>query len=132
MEGGVGQSREPKIECLLPSYFCPPVSGQEPTGSSRFWPLPLFFQNRLTVRASLLVDIMLGILCVSGSGTRPVCSRRTVENLKIAYEIVRHNLQERTDKQAESEEKLSIPHYQPGCHVLIHRPVADGPNPKNL
>ena len=22
---------------MLPSYFCPPVSGQEPTGSSRFW-----------------------------------------------------------------------------------------------
>ena len=93
---------------------------------------PQIFLNRLIVTASLLVDIMLGILCVSGSGTRPVCSRRTVENLKIAYEIVRHNLQERTDKQAESEEKLSIPHYQPGCHVLIHRPVADGPNPKNL
>ena len=28
---------------MLPSYFCPPVSGQEPTGSSRFWPLPFNF-----------------------------------------------------------------------------------------
>ena len=31
-----------QIECLLPSYFCPPVSGQGPTRSSRFWPLPLW------------------------------------------------------------------------------------------
>ena len=86
--------------------------------------------NRLTVRAPLLVDIMLGILCTSDSGTPATCSRRTVGTLQLDYEIVRHNLQERTDKQAESNEKLSIPHHQPGYHVLIHRPVADRPNPK--
>ena len=57
---------------------------------------------------------MLGILCMSGSGTRAACSRRTVGNLQLAYEIARHSLQERTDKQAESKEKLSIPQYQPG------------------
>ena len=75
---------------------------------------PQIFFNRLIVTASLLVDIMLGILCMSDTGTPATWSRRTVESLKIAYENVRHNLQERTDKQADSEEKLSIPHYQPG------------------
>ena len=28
------------MECLLPSYFCPPVSGQKPTVRYRFWLLP--------------------------------------------------------------------------------------------
>ena len=58
---------------------------------------------------------------------------RTVENLQLACEIARRNLQERADKQSESNEKLSIPQYQPlpGDHVLVHRPytVADGPTP---
>ena len=91
---------------------------------------PSLFIYRLTVRASLFVDVMLGILCTSGSGTRAACSRRTVGNLQLAYEIVRHNFQERTDKQAESKEKWLIPHYQPGYHLLICRSVDDGPGPK--
>ena len=83
-------------------------------------------------RASLPVDIILGVPCTSGSGTRLDCSRRTVENLQLAYEIARRNLQERADKQSESNETLSIPQYQPGDRVLVHRPytVDDGPNPK--
>ena len=38
-----------RIECLLPSYFYQPVSGEEPTGSSRFWPLP-FFSDSISTR----------------------------------------------------------------------------------
>ena len=83
-------------------------------------------------RASVPVDLIIGVPCTSGSGTRLDCSRRTVENLQLAYELARRNLQERADKQSESNEKLSIPQYQPGDQVLVHRPytVADGPNPK--
>ena len=83
-------------------------------------------------RALSPVDITLGVPCTSGSETRLNYSRRTVENLQLAYEIARRNLQERADKQSESNEKLSIPQYQPGDQVLVHRPytVADGPNPK--
>ena len=83
-------------------------------------------------RASLPFDIILGVQCTSGSGTRLDYSRRTVENLQLAYEIARRESQERADKQSESNEKLSIPQYQPGDHVSVHRPytVADGPNPK--
>ena len=83
-------------------------------------------------RASFPVDIILRIPYIVGSGTRLGCSRRTVENLQLAYEIASRNLQERTDKQAESKEIVSFPHSQPGYQVLIHRPctVADGLNPK--
>jgi len=83
-------------------------------------------------RASLTVDIILGVPCTSGSGTRLEYSRRTIENLQLAYEIARRNLQERTDKQTETNEKLSFPQYQQGDQVFVHRPytVADGPNPK--
>ena len=52
--------------------------------------------------------------------------------MQLAYEIARRNLQERAEKQAESNENLSFPQCQPGDQVLVHRPytVADGPNPK--
>ena len=67
----------------------------------------------------------------SGSGTLPVvpfkiCNPRT--------KFARRSLQERTDKQAESKEQLSIPQYQPGDQVFVHRPctVADGPNHKRI
>ena len=62
-------------------------------------------------RASLPVDIILGVPCTSGSGTRLDYSRRTFENLQLVYEISRRNLQERADKQSESNEKVSIPQY---------------------
>ena len=84
-------------------------------------------------RVSLPVDIITGMPSTSGSGARLEYSRRTVENLQLAYEIVRRRrLQERADKQAESNEKLSIPQNQPGDQALVHRPhtIADGPNPK--
>ena len=86
-------------------------------------------------RASLPVDVHIGVPSTSGSGTRLEYSRRTVEYVQLAYEIARRNLQERADKKAESNEKFSIPQYQPGDQVLlVHRPntVADGPNPKNI
>lgn len=59
-------------------------------------------------------------------------SRRTVENLQLAYELARRNLKERTDRQAVENEKLSFPSFKSGDQVLIHRPynVTDGPNPK--
>ena len=73
-------------------------------------------------RAPLPIDLILGVPCTSGSGTRLNYSRRTVENLQLAYEIARRNLQERANKQSESNEKLLIPQYQPGDQVLVHRP----------
>ena len=51
-------------------------------------------------RASLPVDIILGVSCTSGSGTRQDYSCRTVEKLQPVYEIARRSLQERADKQA--------------------------------
>ena len=83
-------------------------------------------------RASLPVDIIIGVPCTSGSGTRLDYSRRTVENVQLANEIARRNLQERADKKSESNEKLSVPQSQPGDQVLVHRlyTVADGPDPK--
>ena len=74
-------------------------------------------------RASLPVDIILGVLCTSSSGTRLEYSRRTVENLQLVYEISRRNLTERADKRAESNEELSFPQYKPGDQVLVHRPI---------
>ena len=55
-------------------------------------------------------------------------SRRTVENLQLAYEIVRRSLQERADKQSEFNEKLSILQYR---QVLVHRPYTVGDGPKS-
>ena len=83
-------------------------------------------------RASLSVDIFPGVPCTSDSGTRLDYSRRTVENLQLAFEIARRNLQERAGKQSKFNEQLSTPEYQPRDQVLVHRPytVADGLNPK--
>ena len=50
-------------------------------------------------RALIPVDIILGVPCTSGSGTRLGYSRRTVGNLPLAYEKACRNVQERTDKQ---------------------------------
>ena len=71
VEGGVGQSRA-QIECLLPSYFCPPVSGQAPTGSSRFWPLPFF-----------LLQVVLVLLVRSDLMLRPWFSHEGMVRLQI-------------------------------------------------
>ena len=57
-------------------------------------------------RASLPVDIIIGVLCASGSGIQLEYSRRTVENLQRAYEIACRKFQERADKQSESNERL--------------------------
>ena len=83
-------------------------------------------------RASLPVEIIIGVPCTSGFETRLDHSRRTPENLQLAYEIAPRNLQERADKHSESNEKLSFLQYQPGDRVLVHRPytVPDEPNPK--
>lgn len=89
---------------------------------------PSFFCNRLTVRASLPVDIIIGILfvyvCSVLEQDRPVAVV-PLKNKKcnIAYEMARHKWQQHTDKQADSQYKLFIPHYQPGYNVLIRCPV---------
>ena len=85
-------------------------------------------------RASLPVDVIIGVPSNDNSISRKDFSRRTVENLQLAYELARRNLKERTDKQADSNEKLSVPQFKPGEQVLVHRPhtVTDGPNPKLL
>ena len=59
-------------------------------------------------------------------------SRRTVENLQLAYELARRNLKERADTQAVENEKLSFPCFKMGDRVLLYRPYhdTDGPNPK--
>ena len=56
-------------------------------------------------KALLPVDIILGVPCTSGSGTRLEYSHRAVENPQLAYEIARRNLQKYADKQEESNEK---------------------------
>ena len=83
-------------------------------------------------RATLPIDVILGVPNNSASQSRQDYSRRTVENLQFAYKIARRNLQERTEKQAKSNAKLTFPSFQPGDRVLVHRPYteADGPNPK--
>lgn len=83
-------------------------------------------------RALLPVDVILGVPSSGTVSSKLDYSRRTVDNLQLAYEVVRRNLKERTDKQAVSNEKLTFPQFKPGEQVLVHRPatVTDGPNPK--
>ena len=83
-------------------------------------------------RALLPVDVILGVPSSGTESSKLEYSRRTVDNLQLAYEIARRNLKERTNKQAESNEKLTFPQFKPGEQVLVHRPatVTDGPNPK--
>lgn len=83
-------------------------------------------------RALLPVDVILGAPSSDGTASRLEYSRRTVDNLQLAYEVVRRNLSERASKQADSNEKLIVPQFVPGEQVLVHSPhsVTDGPNPK--
>ena len=83
-------------------------------------------------RATLTIDVILGVPNNSASQSRQDYSRRTVENLQLAPEIARRSLRERTEKQAKLNAKLTFPSFQPGDGVLVHRPytIADGPNPK--
>lgn len=84
-------------------------------------------------RAAVLpVDLILGVPATTLPQSQLDYSRRTVENLQLAYELARRNLKERADKQATSNEKLSFPSFTTGDQVLIHRPYheTDGPNPK--
>ena len=83
-------------------------------------------------RATLPVDVILGVPTHNASQSRQYYSRCTVENLQVSHEIARRNLQERAEKQAKSNEDIKFPSFQPGDQVLLHRPytAADGPNPK--
>ena len=59
-------------------------------------------------RALLPVDVILGVPSSGSDSSKLDYSRRTVDNLQIAYETARRNLKERTDKKAESNEKLTF------------------------
>lgn len=83
-------------------------------------------------RATLSIDDILGVPSNSAYQSRQEYSRRTGDNLQLAYEIARRDLQERAGKQALSNEKFNAPQFQPGALVLVHRlnNETDGPNPK--
>ena len=84
--------------------------------------------------ATLPVELILGVLSTDAPQGQLDYSRRTVENLQLAYELARRNLKERADKQAVENEKLSFPCFKMGDRVLLHRPYhdTDGPNPEAL
>ena len=81
---------------------------------------------------TLPVELILGVPSTDAPQSQLDYSRRTVENLQLAYELARRNLKERADKQAVENEKLSFPCFKMGDRVLLHRPYhdTDGPNPK--
>ena len=82
--------------------------------------------------ATLPVELILGVPSTDAPQHKLDYSRRTVENLQLAYELARRNLKERADKQAVENDKLSFPRFKMGDKVLLHRPYheSDGPNPK--
>ena len=55
--------------------------------------------------ATLLVELILGVPPTDAPQCQLDCSRRTVENLQLAYELARRNLQERADKQTVENDK---------------------------
>ena len=71
-------------------------------------------------RVLLTVDIILSVLVNcwfwNTIGILPSSYR---SQLETRVKIARRNLQERTEEQAESNKKLSIPHHQPGFQILI-------------
>ena len=84
-------------------------------------------------RAAVLpVDLILGVPATPLPQCQLGYSRGTVDILQLAYELARRNLEDRADKQATKNEKLSFPAFKPGDQVLINRPHhgSDGPNPK--
>ena len=84
-------------------------------------------------RAAVLpVNLILDVPATTEPQSQLDCSRRTVENLQLAYELARLNLKERADKQETENENLSFPIFKSGDHVLLHRPYhdSDGSNPK--
>ncbi|MEM7282981.1 MAG: DDE-type integrase/transposase/recombinase [Pseudomonadota bacterium] len=83
----------------------------------------------------LPVDIILGIPDEGYAADIEEYTKQQRDNLQLAYELARRNLQERADKQKASNDKLkSFPTFEPGEEVLLYRPYqdADGPNPKLL
>ena len=72
--------------------------------------------------AKLPVELILGVPTTAEPQSRLNYSHRTVENLHLAYELARCNLNERTDKQAVGTEELYFLILKPGDQVLIHRP----------
>jgi len=67
----------------------------------------------------LPVDVILGVPAHPTSQSRQEFSRRTAENLQLAYEIARRNLQERADNQADVNASRPFPSsYKPGDQVI--------------
>ena len=77
---------------------------------------------------TLPVELILGVPSTDAPQSQLDYSRRTVENLQLAYELARRNLKERADRQAVENETC----FKMGDRVLLHRPYheTDGPNPK--
>ena len=84
-------------------------------------------------RAAILPEgLILGVPSTDAPQSQLDYSRRTIENLQVAYELARRNLQERADKQTLENEKWPFPSFKMGDQVLLHRPhhETDSPNPK--
>ena len=71
--------------------------------------------------ATLPVELILEVPSTDAPQCQLDYSRRTVENLQLAYELARRNLQERADKQTVENNKLSFPSFKTGDQVLLHR-----------
>ena len=98
--------------------------------STKLQETPQFLMFR---RAAVLpVDPILGVPSTCATQTQLDCSKQTVENLQLAYELARRNLRKRANKQVVVNEPLSFPSFKTGEQVIIHRSYneADGPNPK--
>ena len=82
--------------------------------------------------ATLPAELILGVPSTDAPQNKLDYSRRTVENLQLAYELARRNLQERADKQAVENKELSFSSFKLGDKVLLNRLYheTDRPNPK--
>lgn len=85
-------------------------------------------------RASLPVDVILGVPPNDSSASKLGSSRHTVGKLQLAYERAHRNSKERADKKNRQILVRNLPSRSSnqGKQVLVHRPhpVADGPSSK--
>ncbi len=83
-------------------------------------------------QARLPVDIIMGLPHLGYEVDTHEFSKTTQENLQLAFELARRNLNERAEKQQiANSDATKYPVFRPGQRVLLFRPHAtDGPNPK--
>lgn len=72
-------------------------------------------------RASLPIDVILGVPSARSSPYRLDYSRRTVEKLQLGYKLARRNAKEHSDRQAGSKEESFCPQVKPGGQVRVRR-----------